>query len=144
MSQGAEYLNKSHACIVTDDIERLRKNWKQYLGINFTKSFPLEGPCVVRGEDRGTCKVMIAFTDIGDMRLEFIQPVNGGTQEWEFIKKVGSGVHHIDPILPRLDALDRRVMEWEKRGIKTLQIDEKNRWAYMDTQELLGTVLELH
>jgi hypothetical protein len=144
MSQGLDLLNKGHACVVTDDIERLRNNWKQYLGIDLTQTFPLEGPCVVRGEDRGSCKVLFAFADIGDMRLEFIQPVNGGTQEWEFIKKVGTGVHHVDPILPRLDTLDRRVMEWENRGIKTLQIDEKNRWTYMDTQELLGTIIELH
>jgi len=144
MSLGSDVLSKSHACIVTDNIERLRQNWKQYLGINLTASYTMEGPCVVRGEDRGSCKVLIAFGDIGDMRLEFIQPVEGGTQEWEFIKKVGTGVHHVDPILPRMETLDMQVRQWEKRGIKTLQLDEKNRWAYMDTQELLGTVLELH
>ena len=144
MSQGLDILSKSHACIVTDDIDRLRKNWKEYLGINMTPSYPLVGPCVVRGEDRGTCKVFVAFADIGEMRLEFIQPVEGGTQEWEFIKKVGTGIHHVDPILPRLETLGKHVGEWENKGIKTLQLDEKNRWAYMDTQELLGTVVELH
>ena len=144
MSQGFDPLSKGHACVVTDNIERLRQNWKKYLGIELTPNLIMTGPAVVRGEHRGECKVLIAFGDIGDLRVEFIQPIEGGTQEWEFIKKSSNGLHHIDPILPRLKTLDDRVKEWERRGIKVLQIDEKNRWAYMDTEQLLGTIIELH
>jgi hypothetical protein len=144
MSEGFNLLERGHACIVTDNIERLRQNWKNYLGINLTPNFVMDGPAVVRGENKGDCKVLIAFADIGDLRVEFIQPVEGGTQEWEFIEKNRIGIHHIDPNLPRLKTLGDRVKEWEKRGIRLLQIDEKNRWAYMDTQELLGTIIELH
>jgi hypothetical protein len=144
MSQEPDPLSKGHACIVTDNIERLRQNWKKYLGIDLTPNFVLEGPAIVRGENRGECKVLVAFADIGDLRVEFIQPVEGGTQEWEFIRKTPNGLHHIDPILPRRNTLEEHVKEWEKRGIKVLQIDEKNRWAYMDTQDLLGTIIELH
>jgi Glyoxalase/Bleomycin resistance protein/Dioxygenase superfamily len=140
----AYLLSKSHACIVTDDLDRLKENWKKYLGIDFIANFPLEGPCIVRGEDIGICKVKVGFADLGDARLEFIQPVEGGTQEWEFIKRVGTGLHHVDPILTRKATLDMQLQQWEKKGIKPLQVDEKNRWAYMDTQELLGTVIELH
>ncbi len=143
MSQGFP-LDKSHACIATDDLERLRRNWKEYLGIDFTPSFVMDGPAVVRGEDKGNCKVLVAFADIGDMRVEFIQPLEGGSQETEFLRKYGNGLHHLDPILPRLKTLNERVKEWEKRGIKVLQVDEKNGWAYMDTQELLGAIIELH
>lgn len=144
MSQDFNQLSKGHACIVTDNIERLRQNWKKYLGIDLTPNFVMDGPAVVRGENKGECKVLIAFADIGDLRVEFIQPVEGGTQEWEFIKKNANGLHHIDPILPRRNTLDEHVKEWEKRGIKVLQIDQKNRWAYMDTEQLLGTVIEVH
>jgi len=144
MNQGFDPLSKGHACIVTDNIERLRQNWKKYLGIDLTPDFVMEGPANVRGENRGECKVLVAFADIGDLRIEFIQPVEGGTQEWEFVKNNASGLHHIDPILPRRNTLAEHVKEWEERGIKVLQIDEKNRWAYMDTQELLGAVIELH
>jgi hypothetical protein len=136
--------SKAHACIVTENIERLRENWKKFLGIDLTPNFVLEGPAIVRGEDRGESKVLVAFADIGDLRVEFIQPVEGGTQEWEFIKKNPNGLHHIDPILPRRGTLEEHVKEWEERGIKVLQIDKKNRWAYMDTQDLLGAVIELH
>jgi len=141
---GFDPLTKSHACIVTDDIERLRLNWKNYLGINLTPNWLMDGPAVLRGEDRGSCKVLVAFADLGDMRVEFIQPIEGDTQEWEFLKQRHTGLHHIDPILPRLKTLDDHIKQWEKRGIKALQVDQKNRWAYMDTQELLGTVIELH
>jgi hypothetical protein len=144
MLQGFNPLSKSHACIVTDNLERLRQNWKDYLGITLTPNWTMDGPAVVRGEDRGECKVLIAFADIGDIRVEFIQPVEGGTQEWEFLKQHHNGLHHIDPILPRLKTLDDHIKEWEKRGLKPLQVDQKNRWAYMDTQELLGAVIELH
>jgi hypothetical protein len=138
------WLEKGHACIVTDDIERLRQNWKNYLGINLTPNCLMDGPAVVRGENRGNCKVLVAFADLGDLRFEFIQPVEGGTQEWEYIKKNGNGIHHVDPNFPRLNTLDDQVKEWEKRGIKVLQKDEENRWAYMDTQQLLGMIIELH
>jgi Glyoxalase/Bleomycin resistance protein/Dioxygenase superfamily len=137
-------LSKAHACIVTDNIGRLRGNWKKFLGIDLTPDFVLEGPAVVRGEQRGDCKVLVAFADIGDLRVEFIQPIEGGTQEWEFIKKNPNGLHHIDPILPRRNTLEEHVKEWEERGVKVLQIDKKNRWAYMDTQDLLGAIIELH
>jgi len=144
MFQGYDPLTKSHACIVTDDLERLRQNWNKYLGVKFTENWVMEGPAVVRGVDKGECKVLIAFADLGDQRVEFIQPLEGETQEWEFLKNTHSGVHHIDPILPRLGSLDEHVKQWESRGIKALQVDTKNRWAYMDTRELLGTVIELH
>ena len=144
MSQEFDPLSKGHVCVVTDNIERLRRNWKEFLGIDLTPNFVLEGPAVVRGEDRGGSKVLVAFADIGELRVEFIQPVEGGTQEWEFLKKTSNGLHHIDPILPRRNTLEEHVKEWEKRGIKVLQIDKKNGWAYMDTQELLGTIIELH
>jgi len=144
MSHSPDPLSKGHACIVTDNLERLRRNWKEFLGIDLTPTFVLDGPAVVRGEDRGECKALVAFADIGDLRVEFIQPVEGGTQEWEFIKKTPNGLHHIDPILPSRNTLEEHVKEWENRGIKVLQIDKKNRWAYMDTQDILGTIIELH
>lgn len=144
MTGSFDPLSKAHACIATDNLERLRQNWKKYLGIDLTPNFVLEGPAIVRGENRGECKALIAFADIGDMRVEFIQPLEGETQEWEFIEKTSNGLHHIDPILPRRKTLAEHVKEWEKRGIKALQIDEKNGWAYMDTQDLLGTIIELH
>ena len=144
MDPNFDPLSKAHACIVTKNIERLRQNWKKFLGIDLTPNFTLEGPAIVRGEDRGQCKALIAFADIGEMRVEFIQPVEGGTQEWEFLKQTSSGLHHIDPILPRHTSLEEHVKQWEERGIKCLQIDKKNGWAYMDTQELLGAVIELH
>lgn len=144
MNQEINPLAKGHACIVTDNIETLRRNWKNYLGIDLTRNKTVNGPAVVRGENRGDCSVLVAYADIGDLRVEFIQPVEGGTQEWEFIRKNGIGIHHIDPMLPRLKSLDDRVKEWEKRGIKVLQVDEKNRWAYMDTEQLLGAIIELH
>ena len=144
MNQAFDPLSKGHACIVTSNIEKLRHNWKKYLGIDFTPNFVLEGPTIVRGENVGECKALIAFADIGDLRVEFIQPVAGGTQEWEFIEKTPNGLHHIDPILPQRSTLEEHVKEWEDRGIKVLQIDKKNRWAYMDTQDLLGTIIELH
>lgn len=144
MSKDFDPSSKGHACIVTENIERLRQNWKKYLGIDLTPNLVLEGPAIVRGENRGECKALTAFADIGDLRVEFIQPVEGGTQEWEFTSKTPNGLHHIDPILPRYNTLDEHVKEWEERGIKVLQIDRKNRWAYMDTQELLGAIIELH
>jgi hypothetical protein len=144
MIHGLYPFEKGHACIVTDNLERLRQNWKNYLGIDLTQNKTMDGPAIVRGENRGNCKILFAFADIGELRVEFIQPLEGGTQEWEFLEKNGTGIHHIDPLLPRLNTLEARVKEWEKRGIQTLQIDEKNRWAYMDTQRLLGAIIELH
>jgi len=144
MSGSFNPLERGHTCIVTNDLEKLRRNWKDYLGIQMTPNFTMEGPCVVRGKDLGRCKVFIAFADLGDLRIEFIQPVEGESQEWEFIRKHGNGIHHVDPNFPRLKTLDERIKQWESRGVKVLQVDAKNRWAYMDTEQLLGAVIELH
>ena len=134
----------AHVCIVVKNLEEIKKRWSRYLGIPITNINIMEGPSVIRGEDRGRCKVLIGFADVGNLRIEFIQPVEGETQEIEFLEAHGDGVHHIDPGFPLLKTMDERIAEWEKKEIKVLQVDEENRWAYMDTEKLLGAIIELH
>jgi len=144
MSEIAPTPQRGHVCLVAKDLEEMRKNWKDYLGITLGPTSVLEGPCSLRGKDVGYCKVLIAFADLGDLKVEFIQPVEGKTQEFELVARQVNGIHHLDPNFPRLRTMDERIKQWENRGMRALQIDEPNRWAYMDTERLLGAIIELH
>lgn len=59
-------------------------------------------------------KFFCAFTFVGDIQIEVIQPVYGDNPYSQFLRKNGVGIHHIkeqvadDELLKRIDELKRR------------------------------------
>ncbi len=85
-----------------------------------------------------------AFVQLGAVEIELIEPLVGRSGYRDFLDQTGGGIHHvlfevtdIDPVLEKL-ALS---------GVKVLQsgtgIRPGTRWALLDTQELLGFLVEL-
>ncbi|MGO8984256.1 MAG: VOC family protein [Terriglobales bacterium] len=85
-----------------------------------------------------------AFVQLGAVEIELIEPLEGRSGYRDFLDQTGGGIHHvlfevtdIDPVLEKL-ALS---------GVKVLQsgtgIRPGTRWALLDTQELLGFLVEL-
>ena len=89
----------------------------------------------------------IALAKVGCIVLELIQVLEGETAHAEFLREKGEGIHHVNL---SIDDLDKAVAEWEAAGIKVLQrskipVQEGDAagHAYMDTEELIGIILEL-
>ena len=89
-------------------------------------------------------RVRQAFVQLGAVEIELIEPLEGRSGYRDFLDQTGGGIHHvlfevtdIDPVLEKL-ALS---------GVKVLQsgtgIRPGTRWALLDTQELLGFLVEL-
>lgn len=91
-------------------------------------------------------KARIALGYFGESRIELIQNLEGDTVYREFVQKHGYGVHHLGIYVPDIQAaLD----EARQAGIAVTMegagfgLDGDGHFAYLDTDDLLGTTYEL-
>ena len=86
----------------------------------------------------------MAFTEIGPIELELIQPVTGESIWADFLREHGPGIHHI-----RFNTFDMdSVVEYlAQNGIGITQrgsgIRPGTSWANFDTQALIGFTIEV-
>jgi methylmalonyl-CoA/ethylmalonyl-CoA epimerase len=90
-------------------------------------------------------RISQAFVQLGAVEVELIQPVAGERNAYkEFLDKNGGGIHHV---LFEVPDIDMALEQLEKSGVKVLQagtgIRPGTRWALLDTQELVGFLVEL-
>lgn len=90
-------------------------------------------------------KIRQAFTQVGPLELEWIQPLEGEKNAYyEFLKQKGGGIHHI---LFEVENMDDAVRNLAADRVDVLQagtgIRPGTRWALLDTQALIGFLLEL-
>jgi len=99
---------------------------------------------VVHGEEKPDARIRFAYFRAGPMRLELLQPLEGETVWVDYVNRKGTGIQHIGC---RVSDLDSEVAELEKRGVKVDMFMGEPRInmkiAYLDTEDLLGTSLEL-
>jgi methylmalonyl-CoA/ethylmalonyl-CoA epimerase len=85
-----------------------------------------------------------AFVQLGEIEIELIQPVEGHNAYQDFLDQTGGGIHHVLFEVPDIDPVIR---DLNKAGITVLQegtgIRPGTRWALLDTQKLLGFLVEL-
>lgn len=90
-------------------------------------------------------KVKVAFFQIGETRLELIQPIAEDSAVAKFLTSRGEGIHHI---ALRVEDIDLRLAELKARGLNL--IDEKARTgahktkvAFVHPKSTHGVLLEL-
>jgi methylmalonyl-CoA/ethylmalonyl-CoA epimerase len=86
-----------------------------------------------------------AFLQVGPLELEFIQPLEGDRNPFrEFLEQKGEGIHHI---LFEVENMDAVIGALSQHGVGVLQsgtgIRPGTRWALLDTQDLVGFLVEL-
>ena len=89
-------------------------------------------------------RIRQAFVQLGDVEVELIQPLEGRSGYKDFLDQTGGGIHHI---LFEVSDIDPVLQELAKSGVTVLQsgtgIRAGTRWALLDTQKLLGFLVEL-
>ena len=90
-------------------------------------------------------KLRQAFVQVGGLELELVQPLEGENNAYkQFLDERGEGIHHI---LFETPSMDDTVSQLKEHGIELLQngdgIRPGTRWALLDTQALVGFLLEL-
>jgi methylmalonyl-CoA/ethylmalonyl-CoA epimerase len=89
-------------------------------------------------------RVKQAFVQLGEVEVELIQPLEGHSAYQDFLDQTGGGIHHL---LFEVSEIDPVIEELAKSGVTVLQsgtgIRPGTRWALLDTQELVGFLVEL-
>lgn len=88
----------------------------------------------------------IGLANIGAMRIELIQPLEGDTVYSDYIKKHGYGVQHLGILTENMqESLQKAAdcglamtMDGSRFGL-----DGDGHYAYLDTENLIGVMLEL-
>jgi len=132
--------------IVVEDLQKAVKNYWDNFGIGpwsiHTAAPPDLTDTFIRGEP-ASFSMKLAFTKVGSIMLELIQPLEGESIYNEFIREKGGGLHHIATY--EVEDMNEALSSLEKEGIKVLQ---RGKWrgasfAYLDTEKLLGIIIEL-
>ncbi len=141
-------LNIKQLALVVEDVKTTMDNYAKYLDISgwdvrhFTpekvRDFYVEGKHIT-----ADFEFICAVTWINDMEIELIQPVKGKNIYWDFLKKSGSGFHHIKDVFPDAE-IASEIKRLEEFGVKVIQtgwIDDDSHY-YMSTEPFLDMILE--
>jgi len=138
-----------HICLLVNNIEKTESNFAKLFGVGPFVATPYEAPtskATVRGIHQGY-KLKFANVKIGPITLELVEPVEGECELTESLKEQGEGLHHLAFCCP--PPIDNELAKWKKLGIEPLQVDKsiyedpRYGWAYMDTEKLVGCVIEI-
>ena len=134
-----------HFGIVVRNLEAAMKNYRDILGI--------EGWQILDSEEAGVTdttyhgnpvkhRFRVGLANMGPVRLELIQPVEGDNICNDFLEELGQGLHHVGHIWVK--NMDEAIKEFEAQGFRCLQTGRlpAGRWAYVDMTEKLGIVAE--
>jgi methylmalonyl-CoA/ethylmalonyl-CoA epimerase len=137
----------SHVCVVVRDVERAAATYASLFGV---------GPFLIRQvhtpESRGSLHgrpqaytLKFGYAKTSTITIELVETVDGETHYKEFLEQHGEGIHHIG--FRAAAPLDDELRRWRERGIEPLQVnyrdDPRYGWAYMDTQALVGSTIEI-
>ena len=110
----------------------------------------VEGPSAhsvmrkVYGKDAPDTRVAGKIAQMGNIEFELLAPVAGPSVQADFIAEHGEGVVHL---CAYTDDLDRDIEEMAELGYVVVsqgEFDDGGKFAYFDTREVGGLVLELY
>lgn len=136
-------------CIIVPDIEKATAAYWERFGVGPWHFYTYGKPLVKRMTRHGKpaeYKMKVALSYIGEMRIELIEPLEGDTVYSEFVEKHGYGVHHLGVLTGDMEASLEQARD---SGIAMTQDgagfgpDNDGHYAYLDTEELIGTTIEL-
>jgi len=136
-------------CVVVRDIERAMRHYSEILGIKPWRSYTFAAPRIKDMTYRGqpaNFSMRVAFSSVGKLNVELIQPLTGPNIYAEFLERNGEGIHHFGIYVPSLDAA---IEEMRERGYEVIMsgrgtgIDGDGGFAYLSTEGDLGAIFEV-
>ena len=136
--------------LVVEDIDASIRQYQQKLGYGPWIGYVYDASVVQKLLYRGKpsqAKWKFAMTEVGYLNFELIQPISKGDDIFnEFITNHGYGLHHLGY---QVDDTQKMIDQFKEYGIEVLQegkgfgLDGDGHFAYLDTFEILGFVVEL-
>jgi hypothetical protein len=134
--------------IVVKNLEAAMENYWQSAGIGPWNVYTTGAPplsCTYHGQP-ASYKVRLATARSGRLQMELIEYLSGDTIHRDFVASGRTGVEHIGIYVPDLE---QALLPYQAKGIAILQqaeglgVKADGRYAYLDTELILGTILEL-
>ncbi len=89
-------------------------------------------------------KVNVSFIEIGDTKIEFLEPAADQTPITKFLEKRGGGIHHIGI---KTEHFDELIEKMKSMGVRTLGDPslgaEGNRVVFFHPKDTFGVLIEL-
>ena len=107
--------------IAVYDLELVAQNFWDILGIGPWKVYKWEAPHVYNrtyGGEPAWSREKIALTQVGDLQLELVQPVDGPSIYRDWLEEHGEGIHHFNFFV---DDWEGTVENLTKEGFKSIQ-----------------------
>ena len=132
--------------IVVYNLEKSMKQYESLMGIDKWEVVEIDSsimPMTYYGKPVEH-SFKAAFTMLGSLMLELLEPVEGEGIYRDFLSEHGEGIHHLGHV--RVDNLDEAIESLEKAGFPCIETGGDpaiHIWAYVDTTAALGYILEL-
>ena len=135
----------TQVAIVVRDIEATSRAWAELLGVDvppWMLTDPAEKSHTRYHGEATEGQAKLAFFDLGGVKLELIEPVDGPSTWREHLDTRGEGVHHV---AFGVEGLDGIVAQLGEAGMPLAQTGQYTggRYAYVDASDKLKVVLEL-
>jgi catechol 2,3-dioxygenase-like lactoylglutathione lyase family enzyme len=131
--------------IVVSDLEKSLKKFHEVFGIGPWDVYKYAPPEMTDTTFRGKpseWSILAAFTWVGNVQLELIQPLKGPNIYYEHLEKKGEGLHHIKEYVTDCKEV---VEDFKKKGIAVIQSGKFGfgEFYYFDTEPFLGISFEI-
>lgn len=135
--------------ILVPNLEEAVQHYWELTGIGpwtiYTYGKPLLKAATYRSQEADPVQ-RIALASLGPLRIELIEPVRGPSIFYDWIAKHGYGLHHVGI---RVENMEAALAEARAAGLAVIQegmgygLDGDGHYAYLDTEQALGMILEL-
>jgi methylmalonyl-CoA/ethylmalonyl-CoA epimerase len=141
-------LGSAHIAIVVKNIDKALKFYSKAFGIKFEEvqqyDLPLPGhPDLVYRDKPSKYTMKVTFGQMGPVRVEMVQVLQGKCIYTDFLDKKGEGIQHLGF---DVDDLEKEVINAKSQGLKMisqLKMFGIMAFAYFDPKETNGVTIEL-
>lgn len=134
---------------VTSDLRRSMTAWVETLGIGPWEvySFNQDNVSELRVGGRVISEpfsFLVAFTTVGDMQFEIIQPISGPTIYQDYIDRRGEGFHHVKEKIDDAQ-MERTLADYAGIGIGVMQagVLDADTHVFLDSERAVDFIYEL-
>lgn len=134
----------SHLGWVVKDLDSVVAHWEK-LGLrNIRRGGVEDFPDVTWRGRKAPTKLKKAFVDVGDVTIQWIQPIAGENAYAEFLKTHGDGVQHLAYAMPTEARWREQIAAFRAKGVDVAQEGSwpgrngRGLFAYLDTAERGG------
>jgi hypothetical protein len=146
MKNSIELKSLLQIAFVVKDIEKSAKVWADFFNVPVPKidiTEPHHDPRLTYRGQEGYYGQKLAVIRTDSFIIELLQPTGGPSTFQEFLDKHGQGLHHLG--FDEKGQRDLVVREFEEKGyqLRTIGIHAKDSWTIVDTEDDLGTNLNI-